>query len=373
MDPGLLNNAYNTMPVATADFDSTYVELSRGDSLIQFKSQGDQNGSTGDILNDDCTASTLGDWTHSVAGTADSPVHLDYANEDTFKLSVPSATSGDDNVSIYKTLRISGTTFVTQIKFMYTLISTISDSETPAFNNMCGLGLAIHLSSTKRLSLTMAATGLYAYLGETGDQVLLYSWNPSLSTWYNVTVAVDVVASTYSIYIDGVLVVDSATQIQTGSGYIVGELKVSASTRGNYACTAYISKILCGTAVSSAFPTESIITLPEIDSKYSDTVWSMNSITDRENLDGEAGTIKYQYATSASTIADYADDTSDYNGTWLTLTELRAITNPSGQYFRLAVQFTGDGSQDASLQDMSITATVPSLSGGGECSAVYVF
>jgi len=63
-----------------------------------------------------------------------------------------------------------------------------------------------------------------------------------------------------------------------------------------------------------------------------------------------AATVKYKYATNQ------AGDS--WNGAWLTEGEMQAQSDVTSKYFKLKVQFTGDGSQTVKLTDCEIDYTV---------------
>jgi len=76
------------------------------------------------------------------------------------------------------------------------------------------------------------------------------------------------------------------------------------------------------------------VTLADVDSSLDDCSWDISTIELFENPNLEAGIIKYQYAYGNSISP------TNWNGSWLTKTELKEKNNPSGRYFRLKLQFT---------------------------------
>ncbi len=71
----------------------------------------------------------------------------------------------------------------------------------------------------------------------------------------------------------------------------------------------------------------------------------------------------------ASATCDITVDNSMYNADWLTLAKIKTETDPTSKFWRLACQLSGNGSQDATITDASITANV--ATGGGSKPTVF--
>lgn len=147
----------------------------------------------------------------------------------------------------------------------------------------------------------------------------------------------------------------------------------SAVTRGDFSSDARVG-IVVGTAntlnatigscdflrtwppYDTTSPTSSVI----LDSGLNGTTWGMSSFLAFINEYKEFspysqigfGTLKYQYGASDSSPPTL-------NGTWLSQASMQAQSNPSGRYFKLAVQYNSpDGYELCSFAGGSIQATI---------------
>lgn len=94
----------------------------------------------------------------------------------------------------------------------------------------------------------------------------------------------------------------------------------------------------------------------EIDLEGSRTV-DMSEINIIENPNSEGGSEKYQYS---------CHDTSgspSWNGSWLSLANLQAESDPTGKYFQLKAQFTSTGVQKASIAETANFLSLGSATG----------
>lgn len=123
---------------------------------------------------------------------------------------------------------------------------------------------------------------------------------------------------------------------------------------------------------AGSYPTECFVNPLQVDSGSNSTTWDMSTFLTLVNPNGESGTVKFKYATgdTGNTIPDYADDNTAYSSTWLTLAQLQAETDPTAGCFRIVMQITGNGSQDGTVTDSSIVATI-TTTGGGEYSYTF--
>ena len=99
---------------------------------------------------------------------------------------------------------------------------------------------------------------------------------------------------------------------------------------------------------STAAPTA---TLTEIDFGTAYGSWDISTIDIFENPDSETGSLAYQYSASNTS------GVHTYNGTWLTLAQLQAETDPTGRYLSIKVRFTSTGLQRCALKDGEISAS----------------
>jgi len=129
-----------------------------------------------------------------------------------------------------------------------------------------------------------------------------------------------------------------------------------SSIKGND-LTAVNTPTFLDTDIGCKYAREGIWISDDLDSGVDDSDWDMSSIEIFENPNSEAGTIKYQYAYGNSA------DPTNWNGDWKTKGEIQALSDPSGRYFRLKIQLSGDGTQNAIISDGWITVTV--TAGGG--------
>lgn len=94
------------------------------------------------------------------------------------------------------------------------------------------------------------------------------------------------------------------------------------------------------------------------DSGSNSTVWDMSALDINENLAGETGTVKYQYSCD--------NGVRSYNGSWLTLAQLQAESDPTGRYMAIKQQLNSNGTtQDASFADSTFVATLAATGVGG--------
>lgn len=100
--------------------------------------------------------------------------------------------------------------------------------------------------------------------------------------------------------------------------------------------------------ISSLWPSSSPGTTFVLDSGSDDTVWDLSSLKSYENLYGEAGSVRYQFAAGNSVTP------GALNGSNLTQVQLAAASDPTGRYLYLRVVLVGNGAQDAGWGGISI-------------------
>ena len=187
----------------------------------------------------------------------------------------------------------------------------------------------------------------------------------SANIWY--TAEIRRVSGLVKLYIDGTAQASTATNSATygnTKALVIGK----AITNLVFAWNGYLDEIEITDVVSAhadytppiiesslLYPSDSPTVDPVflIDSGNAGTVWDMSAIDMNENSNGEAGSVKYQYSCSATT-------TPTYNGSWLTLAQLQAESDPTGRYMIIKAELIGDGIQDASIADSLLVATIPS-------------
>lgn len=99
-------------------------------------------------------------------------------------------------------------------------------------------------------------------------------------------------------------------------------------------------------------PTDEVITLADLDSGVDGSTWDMSTFDPFVNPNSESGTVRFQFA-----FGDSANPTN-FNGSWLTESQMTLESDPSGRFLRIKTNFTGDGTQDATLGDGLIRVSI---------------
>lgn len=413
-----------SMKVYGADFPTTCAEYQRDNTEISLKTGSELGISNGDILKTSC-ASSAGYTTSGTAFTVTTDGSLDV-----FSYNVASA-AGFSSSYARRTVTPNSSRNVISSRFKFvTLPDPTIDS-----NNWAGYRIAFPFTTNKRFDIRIFHDGIYsAHTTPLAPLVKIYSKTFATGQYYNFGLDISTSGETVDVYIDGVKVVDAYEKYSSGT-YTSGDFFVGAEANGSYAIQCYSDDILVGSDFDVVYPTECIISLPQVDSGSNATVWDMSSFSMATNPNGESGTIKFKYAqedtggdaraygeiysvainsggtgyavddvltvvqstndtatltvtsvssgvitgvsittgggsyttatglsvtggTGSDATFDITVDNSQYNGTWLTLAETQAETDLTTGIARLACQITGKGTQDGTITDANIIATI---------------
>jgi hypothetical protein len=371
--------------VAGSDYVSTEVELQRSNTEVSFKSLGsaiDEFTKSILLLDGEDASTTISDSVGVISWSASGNAKLSTAVKKFGTASLALDGTGDyiyasDSSSF--TLGSGNWTFDVWVKRTATgaLDRLLGQCNTGATSTTISIISSINADNTVGCSVCSGAT--------------YYSFASSLTVGTDWTyISIERYGNTATIYVDGVAsgtkdlkgvtINDSVNQFAIGR---IGEYNDANNFDG------YIDDFMfsVGTARHMGnftpptvpielvnFPELSVVSLLPIDSGSNSTIWDMSTFSMATNPNGESGTVlfKYAYDNTGSTIPDYADDDTAYNSTWLTLAQLQAETDVTDGILRIACQLSGNGSQDATITDASITATM-SGSGGGSSKPLVFF
>lgn len=317
-----------------ATYNASEVELQRSNTELSMKSTGG-TVSSGNLLNNDCS-SLVG---FDITGTSISQVTFD--SESTFQFEISSSSSLKINTTTLKiNTTIIRTRYTGTLKFYpYKAGWTSGD-----WNN--GVNLFFRYSGTRRLYFGIAQDGIY-----TRAEGKIYSDIIANNMWHTFTFDYDSSTNLLDVYLDNVLVVNGLSTLGYSNSGTKGEL-VFGDISHNNDKSFYADYIKIGDTIEPNYPTTSEITLSELNSGDSSAVWDMSSINFLENPNSEAGDLLYKYATKAE------GGSYTYNGSWLTLAQLQAESDPTEQYMSFKVQLSSNGSQDATFGGGYLEVTI---------------
>lgn len=242
-------------------------------------------------------------------------------------------------------------------------MSEISFTVIPAANTGCMIGFAKSFAIANGAYIYFlgdgtGARGLHLYIGGSDVAGPFTTTTYTVGKTYNCRIS-RLSATTWRFYIQSPDDANFSTEQASGTiSWTPGAAIYFSMNLYRYSGTAsaFVDNVSWGSYASSS-PTAILV---DTDSGIAGSIFDMSSISNRENLGGETGSINYKYA--------YGEDVNptNWNASWLTLAQLQAEADVTGRYFRLQSQHVSDGTKNASLQDLTIDATITSASGGGK-------
>ena len=211
----------------------------------------------------------------------------------------------------------------------------------PSFSNSMGTGVYFRTSDNK----------LYLREDDEFDVGGTYSW--SLDTWYDIEIKV--LASTIEVYVDGNLI---GTRTISYSTFYIYMAPQGTST----------DELDCYWVKDSEVDSEVLINDASalLQDAGSGKAWDNSTAAD---TDTGSPTIKYQYADYAAdqtwATAALVEANASWNGSWLTLAQLQAVSDTGLRYRYLKAQITPSAVTDTydsySCDDYTVDVTPPGV------------